>query len=147
MRLPGSENNQWHWPEASAAAQVIVFGGADGDGFPIKGFYTAMAEAFDKSVQDVRLSYGKLGARCILNDVVPLHRKQLEEPEELNRVMAELGTLAGGGVDAKEAVVAASERLRGEEDAVEALKSLGSMAAKRVARPRFFNQKGWRLAV
>ncbi len=103
-----------------------------------------MAEAFGESVQDAGLSYGKLGAKCILNDVVPLLREL--EPEELNKVMTELGTLAGDGVDAKEAVVAASERLREEGDATEALKRLGGMAAKRVARPRFFNQKGWRLA-
>ena len=151
MRIPGGENNHWHWPEATAAARVIVFAGSAGERLPIEEFYAAydaMTAAFDMDRQVVGSGvdlYGKLGAKCLLNNIAPLFQQL--EPERLDPVMEELGGLAGGDAAAK-AAVAVGKRLA-EVDAaaaVEALKDLGGMAAGRVARRKRPFYQGWSLA-
>lgn len=144
MRIPGGENNKWHWPDASAEAQCAIWAGVGGDRLPVEKFYYAMDEAFGVDGQGVNDLLGRLGAKCVLNDVV-LRLQQLE-PEKLSSVMAELGTLAGGGDDTEKTAAEAGEQLRegATEKAALALRSLSTMATARVARKA--GHKGWSLA-
>jgi hypothetical protein len=145
--MPGGENNKWHWPDASPVVRCVVWAGVGGDHLPYEEFVDSMAEAFDVDRQGVDYLQGRLGAKFMLNDVIP--RLQRLGPGELSSATTELGKLAGGGDHAEGIAAEAGEQLReGKEEATQeaalTLRSLSTMAAARVARKR--GHKGWRLA-